>query len=437
MFDSLTTRLQSAFKKLKGKGKLTEANIEESLKTVRLALLEADVNYKVVKDFIARVKERAVGREVMESLSPGQQVVKIVHDELVKTMGPSETELKLDGKPSVIMVAGLQGSGKTTACGKLASMLGKKGLKVYMIPADTRRPAAISQLKTLGGQAGVPVYDTNPKHTPADAVKLGVAAGKKAGADVILIDTGGRLHIDDELMKELENIRDRARPHEILLAVDAMTGQDAVNIAGEFENRLGIDGVIMTKLDGDARGGAALSVRAVTGKPIKFAGLGEKLDSLESFHPDRIASRILGMGDVVSLVEKAEALITEEEKAKWEQKIKKDSLSFEDLLEQLKMMKNMGSLEDILAMLPGGNKIPASSIDEARLSRFEAIIKSMTREERTNADIINGSRRRRIAEGSGTSLQDVNALLKQFMAAKKFMKKMNKSKIKGGALKWL
>lgn len=437
MFDSLSNKLQSAFKLLKGRGKLTEANIEESLKTVRLALLEADVNYKVVKDFISRVKERALGREVMESLSPGQQVVKIVHDELVSTMGPAESGLDLGGKPSVIMVAGLQGSGKTTACGKLARMLGEKGLKVFMIPADTRRPAAISQLKTLGDQAGASVHDTDPGSTPPEAVKPGIAAAGKAGADAVLIDTGGRLHIDEELMKELENIKKIAAPHELLLAVDAMTGQDAVNIASEFENRLGIDGVIMTKLDGDARGGAALSVRAVTGKPIKFASVGEKLDSLEDFHPDRIASRILGMGDVLTLVEKAEASISEAEKARWEQKIKKDGLSLEDLLEQLKMMKSMGSLEDIISMMPGGSKIPASAIDETRLSRFEAIIKSMTREERDNADIINGSRRRRIAEGSGTSLQDVNALLKQFMTAKKFMKKMSKSKIKGGAMKWL
>lgn len=437
MFDSLSNKLQSAFKKLRGRGKLTEANIEESLKTVRLALLEADVNYKVVKDFISRVKERALGREVMESLSPGQQIVKIVHDELVSTMGPAESSLNLGGKPSVIMVAGLQGSGKTTACGKLARMLGEKGRKVFLLPADTRRPAAVSQLKTLGDQAGAPVYDTDPASTPPQAVRGGLAAAGKAGADTVLIDTGGRLHIDEELMTELENIKKIAAPHEILLTVDAMTGQDAVNIASEFERRLGIDGVIMTKLDGDARGGAALSVRAVTGKPIKFASVGEKLNSLEDFHPDRIASRILGMGDVLTLVEKAEASVSEAEKARWEQKIKKNSLSLEDLLEQLKMMKSMGSLEDIISMMPGGSKIPSSALDETRLSKFEAIINSMTREERNNADIINGSRRRRIAEGSGTTLQDVNALLKQFMTAKKFMKKMSKSKIKGGAMKWL
>ncbi len=437
MFDNLANKLQSAFKTLTGRGKLTPANIEDSMKIVRLALLEADVNYKVVKKFIAGVKERALGREVMESLTPGQQVIKIVHDELVKTMGEEDSSLKLDEKPSVIMLAGLQGSGKTTACGKLARMLVKKNMKVLLIPADTRRPAAINQLKTLGGQAGASVHDTNPAGSPHDAVKRGLAEAKKSGADVVIIDTGGRLHVEEELMAELESLRALSKPHEILLAVDAMTGQDAVNIAGEFDRRLGINGVIMTKLDGDARGGAALSVRAVTGKPIKFASVGEKIDSLESFHPERIASRILGMGDVVSLVEKAEAFISQEESAKWEEKIKKNSLSLEDLLEQLKMMKKMGSLEDILSMLPGGSKIPAGSVDESRLVRFEAIIKSMTGEERNNSEIINGSRRRRIAQGSGTTLQDVNALLKQFVHAKKFMKKMGKSRIKGGGLKWL
>lgn len=436
MFDILSGKLQAAFKKLKGRGKLTEANIDESLKTVRLALLEADVNYKVVKDFIAGVREKSLGREVMESLTPGQQVVKIVHDELAGLMGPEDTELKLDGKPSVIMVAGLQGSGKTTACGKIARMLVKRGKTVFMIPADTRRPAAVSQLKILGGQAGAIVHETSPESSPLEAVKAGLLEAGTS-SDVVIIDTGGRLHIDEELMQELWAIKKTAGPSEALLAVDAMTGQDAVNMALEFEKRLGISGIIMTKLDGDARGGAALSARAVTGKPVKLASSGENLDSLEGFRPDRIASRILGMGDVVSLAEKAESLVSEKEKEEWEKKIKKDSLSLEDLLKQLKMMKQMGSLQDILSMLPGGSGLQASAVDESRLVKFEAIIRAMTPGERNDAGIINGSRRRRIAEGSGTTMQDVNALLKQFAYTKNLLRKMGKTKIKGGLSKWL
>jgi signal recognition particle subunit SRP54 len=445
MFESISDKLQSVFKKLRGRGKLTEANIKDAMREVRLALLEADVNYRVVKDFVEAVRQRAVGREVAGSLLPAQQVIKIVHEEMVKLMEPAplegktgfaDTHLNLDGKPSVIMLVGLQGCGKTTTLGKLAFFLKSKGLSVLMIPADTRRPAAVEQLEVLGREIGVPVHSAVSGREPVQVVEDGVREARERGLDAALIDTGGRLHIDDELMSELAEMKKRVSPQEVLLVIDAMTGQDAVREASEFEKRLSLDGVILTKLDGDARGGAALSVRKVIGKPVKFVGVGEKMDALEAFLPDRIASRILGMGDVLSLVEKVETLVAEEEREKWEKKMAKGDFSLEDLLAQLQLTKRMGGLSELAQMIPGGGNLGSAAVDEKKLCRVEAIVRSMTAEERKRAGIIDGSRRRRIAEGSGTSVQEVNALLKQFGQMKKFIKNFQKKGLKGGGFKW-
>lgn len=423
MFESITSSLEGVFSKLRGKGRLTEANIKDGLHEVRLALLEADVNYKVVKDFIQHATERAVGEEVIKSIAPGQQVIKIVHDELIKLMGASDTTIPFkDGELTLIMLVGLQGSGKTTTAGKLAKTILSKGKRPLLVAADVQRPAAIEQLKVLGMQLDVPVYfEANSQ--PGKICKNAVTYAKENTNDVVIFDTAGRLHIDDELMLELTDIKEKLQPDQIFFVCDSMTGQDAVNSAKEFNTRLGFDGVILTKLDGDTRGGAALSIRAVTGKPIKFVGIGEKLDRLEEFHPDRMASRILGMGDVVSLVERAQQAIDLEEAQKLSRKIQDDTISLDDFLMQLQQIKKMGPLKEVLGMIPGmGNKMDGLNVDEKQLQRVEAIIRSMTIEERATPDIVNGSRRQRVANGSGTTIQDVNQLLKQFKSMKKLIK---------------
>lgn len=400
MFEAITNSLEGVFSKLRGKGRLTEANIKDGLHEVRLALLEADVNYKVVKDFIQHATERAVGEEVIKSIAPGQQVIKIVHDELIKLMGESDTSIPFkDGEPMLIMLVGLQGSGKTTTAGKLAKTILSKGRKPLLVAADVQRPAAIEQLKVLGQQLNVPVYfETNSQ--PVKICKNAVKHARENANDVVILDTAGRLHIDDELMLELKEIKEKLQPEQIYFVCDSMTGQDAVNSAKEFNTQLGFDGAILTKLDGDTRGGAALSIRAVTGKPIKFVGIGEKLDRLEEFHPDRMASRILGMGDVVSLVERAQQAIDLEEAQKLSRKIQDDSLSLDDFLMQLQQIKKMGPIKEVLGMIPGmGNKMDGLNVDEKQLLRVEAIIRSMTIQERSVPDIINGSRRQRIANG--------------------------------------
>ena len=433
MFDSLSEKLNRVFKKLKGRGRLTEANIQDALKEVRLALLEADVNYKVVKKLIEDIRGRAVGQDVLESLTPGQQIVKIVNEELASLMGESRTGLELVGEtPHSLMLVGLQGSGKTTTAAKLAAHLRKQGRHPLMVPADVYRPAAVEQLKKLGLQIDVPVYPTEKGQTP-DEICLDAMAGAGAqGADVLILDTAGRLHVDEALMNELVVIKEKISPTEILLVADAMTGQDAVNVAEHFNDTLDITGVILSKMEGDARGGAALSIKAVTGKPIKFVGVGEKISALEPFHPDRMASQILGMGDVLSLIERAEAQFDEKEAKKLEKKLKKNEFDLEDFRSQLKQVKKLGSLEDILGMLPGMGKLKQLKNlkpDEKELVKVEAIINSMTHDERRRFKIINGSRRRRIATGSGTKVQDVNRLLKNFVQTKKMMEQFTK---KGG-----
>ena len=432
-FEGLAEKLQSVFKRLRGKGKLSEADVEAALREVRLALLEADVHFKVVKDFIARVRERAVGQEVLASLTPAQQVIKIVHDELTRLMGGQQARLDLGGEPPVvILLVGLQGSGKTTTAAKLARQLARQGRQPLLVAADVYRPAAIEQLVTLGGQIGVPVYAPGPDRDPVEIARGGVEEARRRGRDVVLVDTAGRLHVDQQLMEELERIREEVRPREILLVVDAMTGQDAVNVAEEFHRRLGIDGVILTKLDGDARGGAALSVRAVTGRPIKFVGLGERVDQLEPFHPERMASRILGMGDVLSLIEKAQAAFDAEQARRFERKLREQRFDLEDFLEQLRQVRKLGPLDQLLAMIPGlGGRVRDLSVDERELRRIEAIIQSMTPEERRHPEIINASRRRRIARGSGTRVQDVNRLLKQFAETQRLMKQVTGAARKG------
>lgn len=423
MFEAITNNFENVFRKLRGKGRLTESNIKEGLHEVRLALLEADVNYKVVKDFIQHVTDRAVGEEVIKSIAPGQQVIKIVHDELVKLMGESDTTIPFkDGEPTLVMLMGLQGSGKTTSAGKLAKLIQSKGKKPLLVAADVQRPAAIEQLKVLGRQIDVPVYFEDH----SQAVKIcqnALKYAKEQASDVVIFDTAGRLHIDEDLMAELKDIKTNIAPHQIYFVCDSMTGQDAVNSAKEFDAQMGFDGVILTKLDGDTRGGAALSIRAVTGKPIKFVGIGEKLDRLEEFHPDRMASRILGMGDIVSLVERAQQAINLEEAEKLSKKISDDSIGLDDFLNQLQQIKKMGPLKEVLGMIPGlGNKMDGLNVDEKQLQRVEAVIRSMTPGERSLPDIINGNRRLRIANGSGTTIQDVNQLLKQFRSMKKMMK---------------
>jgi len=435
MFDSLTDKLSLIFKKLRGHGKLTEQNITEAIKEVRLALLEADVHFKVVKDFIERVRSRAIGQEVMESLTPAQQVVKIVHEELISLMGGGSSSLNLSYKPPIpIMLVGLQGSGKTTTVGKLGKFLRDKGRKPYLVPADVRRPAAIEQLQKLGEQLSIPVFNPNPQESPLRICKEALSWADSQDGDSLLIDTAGRLHIDEALMKELEEIKRELTPREILLVADAMTGQDAVNVARRFNEALDIHGVILTKLDGDARGGAALSIKAVTGKPIKFIGVGEKLDALEIFHPDRMASRILGMGDVLSLIEKAQEAIDAKKAQELEKKLLKEAFTLEDFLEQLQQIKKMGSIEQILSMIPGMGrfKLPGDlQGSEKELVKVEAIINSMTKEERRAPEILNGSRRLRIAKGSGTTVQDVNKLLKQYLQTKKMLRQFKRSGMRG------
>lgn len=425
-FESLSERLQEIFKKLRGKGKLTEKDIKEAMREVKVALLEADVNFKVVKDFINSVTEKALGQEVMESLTPGQQVIKIVNDELIALMGSTQSRLNIGNKvPAVIMMVGLQGSGKTTACGKLANLLKKQGKNPLLVACDVVRPAAIKQLQVVGANVNVPVFTMGDKVNPVDIAKASIDYAKSHNSDVIIIDTAGRLHVDEELMEELVNIKKAVQPDEILLVVDAMTGQDAVNVASSFNARLDITGVILTKLDGDTRGGAALSIKAVTQKPIKYVGTGEKLTDLEPFYPDRMASRILGMGDVLTLIEKAQAAIDEKKAQELGQKLLTKQFTLEDFLEQLQSLKNMGPLDQLLSMIPGMNKNMLKNVDfsEKDLKRIEAIIQSMTKEERQNPSIINGSRKKRIAKGSGTTIQQVNSLLKQFEETKKMMKK--------------
>jgi signal recognition particle subunit SRP54 len=435
MFDSLTDKLSSVFKKLRGHGKMTEQNITEALKEVRLALLEADVNFRVVKDFVERIRSRAVGQEVLESLTPAQQVIKIVHEELISLMGGMSSGLNLSYKPPIpIMLVGLQGSGKTTTAGKLGKFLKDKGRKPYLVPADVQRPAAIEQLKKLGEQLGLPVFDPDPRENPLTICRKALLWADGEEGDVLLIDTAGRLHIDEALMRELEEIRREIIPREILLVADAMTGQDAVQVARKFNEALDIQGVILTKLDGDARGGAALSIKAVTGKPIKFIGVGEKLDALEVFHPDRMASRILGMGDVLSLIEKAQEAIDTKKAQELEKKLLKDTFTLEDFREQLQQVKKMGSIDQILSMIPGMSRLKLPKDfqgSEKELVKVEAIINSMTKQERRSPEILNGSRRLRIAKGSGTTVQDVNQLLKQYLQTKKMLRQFKKGGMRG------
>ena len=438
-FEGLSDRLQNAIRKIRGSQKVTEDDLKETLREVRMALLEADVNFKVVKDFIAKIKERAMGQEVQASLTPGQFIIKIVNEELTELLGGTQSKLMVASKPpTVIMLVGLQGAGKTTTAGKLANHLRKNGKKPLLVAGDVYRPAAIKQLQVLGEQLNIPVFSLGDQVSPVEIAKQSMSKAFSLACDTVIIDTAGRLHINEELMGELKNIKNTVKPHEILLVVDAMTGQDAVTVAETFNNDLGIDGLIVTKLDGDARGGAVLSVKAVTGRPVKFVGMGEKLDALEPFHPDRMASRILGMGDVLSLIEKAQAVFDAEDAAKLEKKMRKEEFTLELFLEQMQQVKKLGSLESILGMLPGmGNisqKLKDANVDEKELDRVEAIIRSMTLSERRNPNIINGSRRKRIATGSGTRVQDVNKLLKNFEQSKKMMKKikgMNKFASKG------
>jgi signal recognition particle subunit SRP54 len=432
MLEDLTHNLESIFQTLRGYGKLSEKNIADSMKEIRRALLEADVNYRVVKDFVAAVQEKAVGQEVLRSVTPGQMIVKIVHSELVSLLGETTTQIKTDGiPPVVVMLAGLQGSGKTTFAGKLAQFFRKKGRHPMLVAADVYRPAAIEQLKVVGKSLNVPVYSESSAK-PIDICKNAIAAARQQNCDLLILDTAGRLHVDDEMMRELEEIKSKLKPHEILFVADGMTGQDAVNTAREFCNRLEFDGIVLTKLDGDTRGGAALSIRAVTQKPIKFISLGEKFDAIEQFFPDRMASRILGMGDVVTLVEKAQQTIDHEQSARLEKKLRKRDFNLEDFFEQLQQIKRMGPLDQLLGMIPGlGSQVKNVKVDDRSLVYIEAIINSMTVQERRNPKILNGSRRRRIALGSGTRVQDVNRLLNQFEQMKKMIKNMNRLPFKG------
>lgn len=428
MFQSLTEKLSNAFRRFRGKGKLSESDVREGMREIKLALLEADVNFKVVKDFVKSVTERAVGAEVLESLLPEQQIVKIVNEELIHLMGDESPKLEINPKPpTVIMMVGLQGAGKTTHSAKIAAMYKKKGKNPLLVACDVYRPAAIDQLKIVAKSAGVPVFSMGNKISPVEIAKAGVEYARKNGNDMVFIDTAGRLHIDEELMAELKKIKSVTEPTEILLVIDAMLGQDAVNVAESFNNLLDITGVVLTKMDGDTRGGAALSVRYVTGKPIKFIGTGEKLDAIELFHPDRLASRILGMGDVLSLIEKAEAAYDEKNAKELERKIREAAFTLDDFLMQLKQLKKMGNIEQLLSMIPGMNSGAMKDVkfDENQMQRTEAIVLSMTAKEREKPEIINGSRRKRIALGSGTSVEDVNKLLKQFDQMKKMMKQFS------------
>lgn len=426
VFESLGEKLQGVFKRLTGKGKLTEADVNAAMREVRMALLEADVNYKVVKTFINRVKERAVGQEVMENLNPGHMVIKIVHEELTALMGGVNEGLKMaEHPPTILMLCGLQGSGKTTHAAKLALKLKKEGKKPLLVAADIYRPAAITQLQVMGEKVGVPVFSLGDQVSPVEIARQAVSYAAEQHRDVIIIDTAGRLHIDEELMKELQAIKEAVHPHETLLVVDAMTGQDAVTVAEHFDQKLGVDGVILTKLDGDTRGGAALSVREVTGKPIKFVGVGEKVEDLEAFHPERMASRILGMGDVLTLIEKAQEQVDQKQAEEMAKKMLKADFNFEDFLEQMRAVRRMGPLQDLLKMIPGvGAQLKDVNIDEKEMAHLEAIILSMTPKERRHPDIINSRRRQRIAKGSGRPITEVNRLMKQFEETRKLMKQL-------------
>ncbi|WP_068672420.1 signal recognition particle protein [Oceanobacillus sp. Castelsardo] len=428
-FEGLADRLQSTIKKITGKGKVSEQDVKEMTREVRLALLEADVNFKVVKDLIKRIKERAVGQEVMESLTPGQQVIKVVKEELTNLMGGEQSKITVaDRPPTVIMMVGLQGAGKTTTTGKLANHLRKKhNRSPLLVACDVYRPAAINQLETLGQQLSMPVFSMGTEANPVDIATKAIEKAKEEHNDYVIIDTAGRLHVDTDLMDELQQIKENVKPDEIFLVVDAMTGQDAVNVAESFNEQLDLTGVVLTKLDGDTRGGAALSIKAVTDKPIKFAGMGEKLDQLEPFHPERMASRILGMGDVLSLIEKAQANVDEKQAKELEEKMRTMSFTFDDFLEQMGQVRNMGPLDELINMIPGANKMKGlknAQIDEKQLSHVEAIIQSMTKKERQEPGLINASRKKRIAKGSGTTVSQVNRLLKQFNEMKKMMKQM-------------
>ncbi|RDU38553.1 signal recognition particle protein [Neobacillus piezotolerans] len=440
-FEGLADRLQNTLQRIRGKGKVNEADVKEMMREVRLALLEADVNFKVVKEFVKKVSERAVGQEVLKSLTPGQQVIKVVKEELTELMGGEQSRIAVANRPpTVIMMVGLQGAGKTTTTGKLANLLRKKyNRKPLLVAADIYRPAAIKQLETLGKQLDMPVFSLGDQVSPVEIARQAIAKAREDHNDYVLIDTAGRLHVDEALMDELKDIKDLAKPDEIFLVVDAMTGQDAVNVAQSFNEQLGLTGVVLTKLDGDTRGGAALSIRSVTNTPIKFVGLGEKMDAIEAFHPERMASRILGMGDVMTLIEKAQANVDEEKAKELEQKMRTASFTLDDFLDQLGQVRKMGPLEDILKMLPGANKIKGLnnvSIDEKQIAHVEAIIRSMTPKEKANPEIMNSRRKQRIAKGSGRTVPEVNRLLKQFEDMKKMMKQMagmqQKGKKKGG-----
>ncbi len=434
MFQNLADKLANAFKKFRNKGKLTPADVKEGMREIKLALLEADVNFKVVKGFINTVSERAVGAEVLESLLPAQQIVKIVNEELINLMGSTQAKLEISSKPpTVVMMVGLQGAGKTTHSGKIAGLYKKQGKNPLLVACDVYRPAAIKQLQIVGEKLDIPVYAEEKNQKPVSIAKNALDYAKKHGHDMVFIDTAGRLHVDEVLMKELQDIKSALSPTEILLVVDAMLGQDAVNVAESFNQMLEISGVVLTKLDGDTRGGAALSVRYVTGKPIKFVGTGEKLDTIEPFYPDRMASRILGMGDVLSLIEKAEEAFDQKKAAELEKKMRDSTFTLTDYLEQLAQLKKMGSLESIMGMIPGMNTGAAkdAKIDESMLVKTEAIILSMTKKERINPDIINSSRKKRIAKGSGTTVEDINKLLKQFEQMKKMMKQLSSGKLGG------
>jgi signal recognition particle subunit SRP54 len=434
VFDQLSDRLQETLSEVRSRGKLTESDIDKAMREIRLALLEADVNFKVVKQFTSQVKERALGGNVLDALNPGQQVVKIVDEELATLMGGSGRDLAFASSgTTVILMAGLQGSGKTTACAKLAKLLGDDGKKVALAACDTQRPAAVEQLVTMGKRAGATVYEQGTERSPVDIAEWALGQARGAGMDVLIVDTAGRLHVDEELMDELAAIRKRTKPHDILLVLDSMTGQDAVNVAESFAERVDFDGVILTKLDGDARGGAALSVKAVTGKPIMYASTGERIEQLERFHPDRMAQRILGMGDVRSLIEKAESVHDEESAAELERKIRKQQFTLEDFLTQMRQVRKMGPLQNVLGMMPGMGKamkqLRQVDMDDRELDRLEAIILSMTPAERANPTIIDGSRRKRIAHGSGTTIQAVNQLVKQFAQMRKMMSQLAKGKM--------
>lgn len=439
LFENLSDKLQGTFKRLRGRGKLNEADVTEAMREVRMALLEADVNFKVVKELINRIKERAIGEEVMNSLTPAQQVIKIVNEELTELMGGSQSKILIASKPpTVLMMVGLQGAGKTTSTGKLALHLRKQGKKPLLVAADVQRPAAIAQLETIGKQLNIPVYSDRVSKNPVEIAKAAMAEAASKLYDIVIIDTAGRLHVNEELMEELVTIKKQVKPHEILLVADAMTGQDAVQVAESFHEKLGLDGIVLTKMDGDARGGAALSIKAVTGAPIKFVGMGEKMDALEAFHPDRMASRILGMGDVLTLIEKAQTEMDTAENEKMAKKMMKDGLDLNDFLSQMQQIRKLGSFKDILGMIPGMSKMKELKdvdLDGKDIKKIEAIIRSMTMAERTKPSLIDGSRRKRIAAGSGTQVQDVNQLLKRFEETNKMMKQftgMNKGKKKGG-----